>query len=425
MKKIITLALALVLAASLFAACTPAATTTPAGDSGTPGGNAGGAPGGETLVIAARGGVHVTAIESVMAQFEEEHGVTIEILGLEAADLRRNVVLDSMNSAGAYDLAMADDPWMPELLEAGIFLNLNEAGIADDPDFIPASIALGKNPYGRGATYALPFAGNVQFFFYNEELFAENNLTPPTDWASVLEAARTLNALDGVSGYVIRGQQGNPIVSDFLPILWAHGGNIFDNDWNVTVDSPEAVTALNLYLALLENGVNFEMSDLVAAVSQGSAGMALGWPSWFISGAESSAAYAPIPTMVGAGTPANATGMIGHWMMGVTANSTNPELALAFLQFITSAETQKQMAQAGGVPTRTSVLTDEGMTASFPHFPTLLDGIVNSVARPRTNNWPDVEDAFGVELSAAVSGLKSPEQALADARTAIEQVMAR
>ena len=423
MKRSITLLLVLALVAALFAGCggaTPAAPAAPA----APGADAP-AGGGETLVIAARGGVHVTAIESVKAQFEAEHNVTIEILGLEAADLRRNVVLDSLNNAGAYDLAMADDPWMPEFLEAGIFLNLNAAGIADDPDFIPASIALGKDPYGVGDTYALPFAGNVQFFFYNEELFAANNIDVPTDWSGVLAAARALNALDGVAGYVIRGQQGNPIVSDFLPVLWAHGANVFDDNWNVTVDSPDAIAALELYMTLLSYGVNFEMSDLVAAVSDGNAGMALGWPSWFIAGTDARAAYAPIPTRVNPGSPSHATGMIGHWMMGVTANSTNPDLALAFLQFITSAETQKQMAAAGGVPTRTSVLTDPALVENFPHFPTLLDGIINSMARPRTNLWPEVEDAFGVELSAAVSGLKSAEQALTDARVAIEQIMAR
>ncbi len=377
----------------------------------------------EKLTIAARGGSHVDAMEAVKGEFETANNVKIEILGLESADLKQKIGLDSVNKTGQLDLIMIDDPWMPEFAESGVMANLTEMGYVEDEDFAAPSRAIGKDPYGEGDVYALPFSGNVMLFFYNKDLFDSKSLSVPADWKSVLEIAKQMKS-DGKIGYVIRGQQGNPIVTDYLPILWSYGGNVFDADWNVTINTPEAKAALELYMELLANGVNYEKNDIVAAVSEGKAAMSLGWPSWYISGADAKAAYAPIPGKVDADAELHGSGMIGNWMMAVTANSHNKELALEFLKFVTSAENQKVEATFGGVPTRASVLTDPELTAKYPYLPTLLEATNNSVVRPRTPLWSNVETALGTELSSAISGVKTVDQALTDAAAAITAVMA-
>lgn len=411
MKRKLALLLILLLIGSLITACE--AGGKPAGKSGTP----------VKLVIAARGGSHVDAINSVKSAFETENNCTIEVLGLEAADLKQKISLDSQNKVGAYDLAMADDPWMPELYEAGLFANLTQLGYKPDSDFVEESLAIGMHPYGKGDIYSLPFSGNVQLLFYNQKIFEDNNFKIPDSWEGALEIAKAVNGKDGKVGYVIRGQQGNPIVSDYLPVLWAYGGNVFDENWNVIVDSKEAKEALKMYMDLLANGANYEKNDIVAAVSDGKAAMSLGWPSWYISGETASAAYAPIPSKATNSSKPYATGMIGNWMMGVTANSANKELAMKFLIYATSAESQKIAAEYGGVPTRVSVFTDSELNKKYPYFTAILEGTENSVIRPRTPLWTDIETAYGAELSSAISGTKSIDQALADAKAAIEAIM--
>ena len=81
------------------------------------------------------------------------------------------------------------------------------------------------------------------------------------------------------------------------------------------------------------------------------------------------------------------------------------------------------MAKVGGVPTRTSVLNDEELVEANPHFPTLAEGTEKSKVRPRTEKWGECEEALGAELSAAVTGAKSVEQALADAETEMNKIM--
>lgn len=375
-----------------------------------------------TLTVAARGGSHAEVIESVKADFEKEHHCTIEVLGLEAADLKQKAALDATNKQGAYDLVMVDDPVMPEFVDGGVLLNLTSIGYKDDTDFVPASAALGKGPYQTGDTYALPFTGNVQLLFYNKSLLDSTGSEVPTSWQQVLSIAQKLKA-DSKQGYVIRGQQGNPIVGDFLPILWAHGGDIFDADWNVIVNSAEAKQALQLYLDLLATGANYEKDDLISAISNGNGGMALGWPSWFISGDGAAAAYAKIPGQASDAVKENATGMIGNWMMGVTANSKNQDLALDLLKYLTSAEVQKKSVAKGGVPTRISIFTDQEILGQYPYFTTIYEGTNNSVVRPRTPKWSNIEEVFGIELSNVVAGVKDIDSALADAKAAIEKVM--
>jgi multiple sugar transport system substrate-binding protein len=375
------------------------------------------------LVIAARGGSHVDVINAVKAQFEQENNCAIEVLGLENPDLKQKIALDSRNSAGAYDIVMLDDPWMPEVTEAGMLLNLTQQGYTDDPDFVPTSLALGKAPYGTGDTFALPFSGNVTLLFYNAVVLASANAEVPDSWQGALDIAKAVNGKDGKVGYVIRGQQGNPIVGDFMPVLWAFGGDVFDADWNVTVDSQEARDALNLYIQLLENGANYEKNDIVSSVADGKAAMSLGWPSWYISGKASTAGYAKIPGKVNADSPENPAGMIGNWLMGVPKNTQHPELAVKLLTFLTSAETQRAAAPSGAVPTRTSVFTDEALSQEYPFYATLLAATEASRERPRTPLWGDIENVFGIELSNAISGIKSVDDALMDAKAAIEDIV--
>lgn len=375
------------------------------------------------ITIAARGGSHVDAMNLVKEKFETQNNVKIEILGLESDDLKQKISLDSKNSKGAYDLIMADDPWMPEFTEANIFENLTKLGVKEDTDFMKQGLDLGKAPYGEGDLYALPFSGNVQFFFYNKELLNKSGESVPESWEKVLKIASDIKTKEGKPGYVIRGEQGNPIVSDFLPVLWAFGGDVMDSNFKGTMQTKEAKDALEMYIALLKVGANYNKNDIVSSVSEGKAAMSLGWPSWYISKEGSKADFANIPSKSTESSSAKSTGMIGNWMMGVTANSQNKELAKEFLVYITSAETQKTMMEKGGVPTRISVCNDTELLSQYPYLKTLKTATQNSVARPRTPKWSEIEVAVGAELSAVVAGSKSIDDGLKASNEAINTIM--
>ena len=73
-----------------------------------------------------------------------------------------------------------------------------------------------------------------------------NDLTPtaPASYDDVLANAKAQNKPGSLAGYIIRGKATNPVVADFLPILWSQGGDVFDENWNVVLDNDASKAAI-------------------------------------------------------------------------------------------------------------------------------------------------------------------------------------
>lgn len=374
---------------------------------------------GATITIAARDGSHSNVINAVKSTFEQEHNCTINVIPLSANDIHDNAIKDASNQTGTYDIIMIDDPLMPEYIEKNILCNLTKLGYTDDEDFVEKSRLLGKEPYPLGATYAVPFSGNVQLLFYNADVV--DSSSDLTNWQSIYEISEKLSS-EGKKGYAIRGQTGNPIVSDFLPILWSFGGDILVDN-RVVLDSKESREALEFYCKLYETGGNYEKDDLVEAVSSGEAAFALGWPSWFITNNGVSAEFSQIPGQKDASSELLPTGEIGNWLLGVTNNSPNKELALEAVKYLTSKEVQLEGLEEGGVPTRNSIFLDKDILKKYPFFQAIYSGTNNSRVRPRTTKWAQIEVVFGEQLVKCIDGEQSVDETIIASQKAIQELI--
>ena len=374
---------------------------------------------GATITIAARDGSHSNVINAVKSTFEQEHNCTINVIPLSANDIHDNAIKDAANQAGSYDIIMIDDPLMPEYIEKNILCNLTKLGYTDDEDFVEKSRLLGKEPYPLGATYAVPFSGNVQLLFYNADVV--DSSSDLTNWQSIYEISEKLSS-EGKKGYAIRGQTGNPIVSDFLPILWSFGGDILVDN-RVVLDSKESREALEFYCKLYETGGNYEKDDLVEAISSGEAAFALGWPSWFITNNGVSAEFSQIPGQKDASSELLPTGEIGNWLLGVTNNSPNKELALEAVKYLTSKEVQLEALEEGGVPTRNSIFLDNDILKKYPFFQAIYSGTNNSRVRPRTTKWAQIEVVFGEQLVKCIDGEQSVDETIIASQKAIQELI--
>ncbi len=371
------------------------------------------------ITIAARDGSHSDIIEAVKGSFEEENNCTVNVIPMSAQDIHNNSIEDSENSHGKYDIIMIDDPLMPEYVQKKVILNLTQLGYVDDNDFVEKSMLLCKDPYPLGATYALPFSGNVQLIFYNPKVITDPSRLDT--WSDILAQCSEANS-HGLKGYAIRGQSGNPIVSDFLPILWAFGADIYDDEGNVILDSDESREALEFYCDLYKTGDNYEKDEMVQAISEGEVGIALGWPSWFISADGVSASIAPIPGKKDHSSEILTTGEIGNWLLGVTKNSTHPELALRFIEYLTSPDVQLEAIEHGGIPTRKSIFRDADILEIYPYFAQISTGTNNSRVRPRTTMWSQIEEVFGAELFKCISGEQSVNDTITASADAIRSI---
>ena len=394
------------------------------------------------ITIAVPNGSEGDGLRGAAADYTSATGIGIEIVQAPYNNLFERAANAAATESGVFDIVLMDDPWIPFFAENGYLEELtslfNAMGLpGPDSDFLSKSLAVCRNPYNSGPFVCLPYVGNAQMFFYDPEKFAAAGVSgDPATWEDVIMAASAITADGGgrQHGYVFRGAEGNPVVADFMPIFWSYGASMFNADRSaVTVDSPEAAAALDMFMRLKEVspiGVeSYSASEVGQALAAGSAASSINWPNWvatFENPDESRVVGKIANTAIPGGTHAGSS-EIGHWTMGIMASSENIQEAFDFMVWATSAEQIKISASRGNPPVRFSVFTDPELTSQdrFRHYPNLMTAIQYSTPRPRHPKWPEIENAFGVELSKAVAGVITPAEALANAQQEIEAIVAR
>ena len=392
------------------------------------------------LTLAVNSGVEGDALKQAALDYEKQTGVHIQIAEFPYANLFEKELIDLNSRTGAYDLIMLDDPWFPRFATQQFLTDLTpllqkRGQGGPDADFVATSIALCRHPYQTGALYALPYVGNSQLFFYRKDLFEKHSLKEPLKWEDVQVAAKTIQEkeTEGTKtyGYVMRAAQGNAAVADFMPIFWAFGGEMFDASGKPTVNSPEGINALKFMLELGKYSppgyASFNADEVGAHLLQGSAAMSINWPAWISSFSDSSKskvigkmAFTTLP-----GAVKNGQAEIGNWLIAIPKDARNAEAAIDFLLWATKAEQMKLSALRGNPPTRKSLFQDPELVGKFPSYPAQLKSLETSRPRPRTPQWNEIENAFGIFLSKANSGVLSPEEAMNQANAEIEKIIQR
>jgi len=377
-------------------------------------------------------------LRAAAADYSKLKGTKVEIVQAPYNNVFEQAANAGQSKSGAFDIVLMDDPWIPFFAENGHLEDLTpyfkKAGKdGPDNDFLSKSLALCRNPYDSGPYICLPYVGNAQMFFYDAAKFKEVGVEEPKTWDDVLKAAKALTDKGGgrYFGYVFRGGQGNPVVADFMPLFWSYGANLFDKDrTKVTIDTPEGAAAMKMFMALRDvspKGVeSYNANEVGQALAAGTAASSINWPNWvatFEDPTQSRMVGKISYTGIPAGTKPGSS-EIGHWTMGIMTAAKNKQEAFDFMMWATSPEQIKISAERGNPPVRTSTFTDPELTKQdkFRHYPVLMKAIQASTPRPRHPKWPEIENAFGIELSKAVAGTESPEDALKNAQAAVEKI---
>jgi multiple sugar transport system substrate-binding protein len=197
------------------------------------------------------------------------------------------------------------------------------------------------------------------------------------------------------------------------------------------VNSPQGIAALQFMLELGKYSppayASFDANDVAQHLLQGTAAMSINWPAWLSSFSDPAKSkvigHMEFTTLPAAQKPGQAE--IGNWLMAIPRDSQNAETAFDFLLWATSAEQMKRSAERGNPPTRKSLFRDPELVAKFPTYPAQLRSLESSRPRPRTPQWNEIENAFGIFLSKANSGELSPADAMNQANAEIEKILQR
>lgn len=129
-------------------------------------------------------------------------------------------LLASQNGLSDMQMAAGTPSLMQQFIDAGQVLNLSETlddlGVADK--ILPAADSTIKALYGGGDLYALPTEFNIEGFWYNKQLLADNGLEVPTTWDALVDSAATLKGA-GIQPFAAAGKDGWPVtrlVGDYI-----------------------------------------------------------------------------------------------------------------------------------------------------------------------------------------------------------------
>ena len=396
-----------------------------------------------SLNIGVVSGVEIRGLKAIAPMWDKSTGVRLNLIEYPYSSLYEKMVTAFQANAATFDVVMLDDPWMPKFGSEGWLAPLDAApfNLARDPDIFPVVYDLGSWPPPRGPIppgeagkprhlEAITLVGNVVMFMYRRDLISQ----PPQTWDQVLANGTKLgNPGQQFYGFAMRGAKGNPIISQWYPILTAYGGRVFDDQWNVVFKSDASVNALKFFIgqlkAIAQPGADTtDAADRTRLVATGHAAQASVWPaeaSDIVENPQVSKVIGKIGyTVFPAGPAGRHTPMMGNWLLAIPKAAKEKAWAYRFITWATSKEIQRPYAEAGGIPFRKSILTDPGLNKRYPFFAAMADSLAAPPFwRPRTTEWSAVESILGTHVNAALAGSESPEQAVDRAASEITQHM--
>src|SRR5947209_7024260 len=391
------------------------------------------------LVIAAVQGVEDGPLKKVAPNYKSQTGIDIQIVELPYPQLFEKLVTTFQANGSSYDLCMMDDPWMPKFGTMNALQPLDSNfGFTRDSDIPTVVYDVGTWPPPHGPVppteqgksqhlYGITIVGNVEMFMYRKD-----KSDAPKSWDDVLSNAAKYNAAN-FYGYVIRGEATNPVSSDSLPILWSFGGNIFDDNWKVQLDTPASIDAVTFLTRSLKKyaepgAENTDAADRSRLMAIGQAYQSTVWPGEItdivedpsVSQVKGKVAYIPIPQ----GKSGKGLGMMGNWLLGIPKGSKNGSAAADFIKWMLKTDNMRNYVANGGIPIRKSILNDASLTSANPYFPSLAQSFdAGPNWRPRTDQWGQVETIYGTQMNAAVAGQVSPQAAMQKAAADIRTLM--
>jgi multiple sugar transport system substrate-binding protein len=377
-------------------------------------------------------------IPGLLREFERRHpGVEVrsESLTWTSDEQHQFYVINLDGGTPSFDVLMLDVIWVPEFAQAGWLLDLSPW--VSPEELAPHFPAAAEAAVWKDRVWGLPWNMNVGVLYYRADLLARHGLTPPADWQSVVAQAERIRAAEAdarLDGVLWQGKQYEGLVVNVLEHFWGAGTTLVDEQDRVLPDLERAAAALAFMRGMIERGVS---PGWVTAGDEeltrrpfgdGRAVFLRSWPyAMDLFEADDSpvrgrVGIAPIPGHAGGAEGAGAT---GGFHLAVNRRTRHAEAAVALVRFLASEYGQRALTGAGVAlyPTRTALYHDPDTLRTHPHMPRFHDLALRARPRPVTPYYLMMSTTVQPEFSAALVGVRRPEQALDYARRRLQYLL--
>lgn len=354
------------------------------------------------------------AWQKILDTCAQQTGVKITRQSIPTAQMLPKI-LQGASSKTLPDLLFTDNPTLQQVASTGALTPLTDYGISTD-GYYPSIIKAGTY---QDKVYGLAPGVNGLALIYNKDLLSAAGIEPPKTWDDLKAAAGKLSK-DGKYGLALSAIPSEEGTWQFLPFFWSNGGDLSH------VDSPQAAQALQYVSDLVSSGaasksvLNWSQNDVADQFVSGNAAMMING-SWNLArlDAEKSLHYGvvPIPTPQAGGKPSVA---LGGEVGAIPATGDGTQKAAGkVLSCILSEPTMLEWSKAHAyIPSKVTVAAEFGK--QDPEMQAFIDEV--GTAKSRTadlgEKYPKVSEALATAIQSAITGQKSPAQALQTAQQA-------
>ncbi|WP_439081047.1 extracellular solute-binding protein [Streptomyces sp. WL006] len=346
--------------------------------------------------------------------FEKQHPkVDVKYVNVPFGEAQNKFKNAAQAGDGAPDVIRSEVAWTPDFANLGYLAPLDgTAALKNQDDFLKQAVASTKYD---GKTFAVPQVIDSMGVFYNKKMFKEAGVDAPADLDDLKIVAKKIKDKTGKTGLYLRGD--DPYY--FLSFLYGEGGDMVDaSSKTVTIDKPEGVKAFKAVKELVDDGTaKTDASDgwenMMQAFKNGDVAMMVNGP-WAVADTltgkeftdKDNLGVAPVP----AGSSAQGAPQGGH-NLAVYAGSKNLEASYAFVEYMTSVDSQATAAgELNLLPTRTSAYAKkEAVDSEIVGF--FKPVVETAVERPWIPEGGSLFEPLRVEYTKVLTGQTTPEKA--------------
>ena len=336
---------------------------------------AGAAPGkplaGQKITCLYFSATYSEAAKEYAAEFTEKTGIRVEIVDFPYLTLYEKIGLALATGDSTYDVVTPACQWdgefEPFMEDLAPYIKRDNF---DTSDFPPGLWE--QSGKWAGKIMGFPFSNTPQTLAYRTDLVKEF----PQTWDEFFKVCERIHNPPNLYAIAIPGLK-EQLSGLWMMVQWSLGGRWADENWNLTIDSPETREALRITKRWFEfadpAAPAWGLPESDAAFLNGNAGVAFSWPTLSIApngdNPEKSKivnkwAIAPIPYA------ANGVTVLSSWDIGIPKASKNKDAAWEWIKFYTSAEKQlKNYVDYAILPSRESVWEQPVVKNSklYPH----------------------------------------------------------
>ena len=350
----------------------------------------------------------------LVAQCGTSNGVTVKRTGWDTTKLVSQVLL-AAQQGNAPSVLIVDNPVVSTLASGGVLSDTATTGQVTD-GYAPNILDAGKV---NGKTYGVPIGANTLALYYNKSVLAKAgvDIASVKDWASLTDALGKAKAAGkkGITFSAVNTEEGS---FQFLPWFWGSGANL------TKLDSDQGVSALQLWSDWLKKG--YAPSDVINNNQQSSFQEFLTgdyafaengtWQLGALKGSKIDWGVIPIPAKDG-GLAAAPTG--GEFVTVPTQKDSG--------KLKTAAKIADCLASPTNAFTVDNTLNYVSAIASVQQKQVAANPLLKewvtavNAAKGRTGDnlgtkYPKISEPMWNAVQAALSGSKSPKQAMSDAQ---------